>query len=106
MRLGQFKLNGICFEIKHLLKQLVGLSFDQNQIKFCVMNESEDPTKQIDELKKQLQASNDKTKVYLQNVAHQLTAPLGAIKWSIDSTIARRFNAGMSARRHESRRDG
>jgi signal transduction histidine kinase len=49
------------------------------------MNETEELTKQIDELKKQLQASNDKTKVYLQNVAHQLTAPLGAIKWSIEA---------------------
>ena len=49
------------------------------------MNEHEAQTKQIEDLKKQLQASNASTKVYLQNVAHQLTAPLGAIKWSIEA---------------------
>lgn len=49
------------------------------------MNDSDEQANQIDNLKKQLQASNDKTKIYLQNVAHQLTAPLGAIKWSIEA---------------------
>ncbi len=49
------------------------------------MSEIEDLRKQVDDLKKQLQSSKDLSKMYLQNVAHQLTAPLGAIKWSIEA---------------------
>src|SRR5260370_13166455 len=49
------------------------------------MSEIEELRNQIDELKKQLQSSKDLSKMYLQNVAHQLTAPLGAIKWSIEA---------------------
>src|SRR5713101_4105280 len=36
-------------------------------------------------LKRRLQSSQEQSRVYLQNVAHQLTAPLGAIKWSIEA---------------------
>jgi signal transduction histidine kinase len=36
-------------------------------------------------LKLQLQESTNSTNQYLQNVAHQLTAPLNAIKWSIEA---------------------
>ena len=48
------------------------------------MSETEDPRKRVEELERELQASKAQTKTYLQNVAHQLTAPLGAIKWSIE----------------------
>jgi len=37
------------------------------------------------ELKKQLKEAQKTNQQYLQNVAHQLTAPLGAIKWSIEA---------------------
>lgn len=40
---------------------------------------------EIAALKSQLEESNKSTTQYLQNVAHQLTAPLNAIKWSIES---------------------
>jgi two-component system phosphate regulon sensor histidine kinase PhoR len=62
------------------------------------MSESENLTKQVEELRRELQASKAQTKNYLQNVAHQLTAPLGAIKWSIEALkddgipIARKAN--------------
>jgi len=62
------------------------------------MNEIEELRKQVQELKRQLQSSKDLSKMYLQNVAHQLTAPLGAIKWSIEALkdesipLARRSN--------------
>src|SRR5437899_10970977 len=36
-------------------------------------------------LKLQLEESARSTNQYLQNVAHQLTAPLNAIKWSIEA---------------------
>ncbi|HET9282010.1 MAG TPA: HAMP domain-containing sensor histidine kinase [Candidatus Angelobacter sp.] len=36
-------------------------------------------------LKEELEESRRSTTQYLQNVAHQLTAPLGAIKWSIEA---------------------
>src|SRR5438552_14186147 len=38
-----------------------------------------------DELQRRLQSSQDQSRVYLQNVAHQLTAPLGAIELSIEA---------------------
>lgn len=62
------------------------------------MTETETLAKQLDELRKELQATRAQTKTYLQNVAHQLTAPLGAIKWSIEALkdqgipIARKAN--------------
>jgi signal transduction histidine kinase len=49
------------------------------------MNEIEELRMQVAELKKELESSNALRKMYLQNVAHQLTAPLGAIKWSIEA---------------------
>ena len=36
-------------------------------------------------LRTELQQSKELNRKYLQNVAHQLTAPLGAIKWSIEA---------------------
>jgi two-component system phosphate regulon sensor histidine kinase PhoR len=36
-------------------------------------------------LLRELEKSREKSRKYLQNVAHQLTAPLGAIKWSIEA---------------------
>jgi two-component system heavy metal sensor histidine kinase CusS len=36
-------------------------------------------------LRAELQQSKELNRKYLQNVAHQLTAPLGAIKWSIEA---------------------
>lgn len=49
------------------------------------MSETANLAKQIEDLQRELQASKAQTKNYLQNVAHQLTAPLGAIKWSIEA---------------------
>lgn len=39
----------------------------------------------IADLEQQLKDSSKQSRMYLQNVAHQLTAPLGAIKWSIEA---------------------
>lgn len=39
---------------------------------------------EIGELRTELELTRKTTQQYLQNVAHQLTAPLGAIKWSIE----------------------
>lgn len=41
--------------------------------------------KEIEELKTKLKETEQESRQYLQNVAHQLTAPLGAIKWNIES---------------------
>lgn len=49
------------------------------------MTETEQLKQEIENLKKQLDESKRMSRVYLQNVAHQLTAPLGAIKWSIEA---------------------
>ena len=49
------------------------------------MTETEHLKQEIEQLKKQLDESKRMSRVYLQNVAHQLTAPLGAIKWSIEA---------------------
>jgi signal transduction histidine kinase len=49
------------------------------------MTEAEQLKQEVDNLKKQLEESKRMSRVYLQNVAHQLTAPLGAIKWSIEA---------------------
>jgi two-component system phosphate regulon sensor histidine kinase PhoR len=52
---------------------------------------------EVAELKAELKAGNKSSQQYLQNVAHQLTAPLGAIKWSIEGlrdsevTLARKM---------------
>jgi len=40
---------------------------------------------EISSLRSQLDESRNVTRQYLQNVAHQLTAPLNAIKWSIEA---------------------
>ena len=40
---------------------------------------------QLIALKKELQETKKSSQQYLQNVAHQLTAPLGAIKWNIEA---------------------
>src|SRR5215471_2235424 len=40
---------------------------------------------EVAELRSQLTESRRSTNQYLQNVAHQLTAPLNAIKWSIEA---------------------
>lgn len=49
------------------------------------VNEVEQLQAQIAALKLQLEQTTNSTNQYLQNVAHQLTAPLNAIKWSIES---------------------
>jgi signal transduction histidine kinase len=49
------------------------------------MTEIEQLKHEVALLKKQLDESKRMSRVYLQNVAHQLTAPLGAIKWSIEA---------------------
>src|SRR6266481_55466 len=49
------------------------------------MSEIETLRAENENLKRQLQSSQDQSRVYLQNVVHQLTAPLGAIKWSIEA---------------------
>ena len=49
------------------------------------MTETEQLKQEIEVLKTQLAESKRMSRVYLQNVAHQLTAPLGAIKWSIEA---------------------
>jgi signal transduction histidine kinase len=40
---------------------------------------------ELSALKSELEQTNRNSRQYLQNVAHQLTAPLGAIKWSIEA---------------------
>jgi K+-sensing histidine kinase KdpD len=49
------------------------------------MTEIEQLRAENETLRRQLQSSQDQSRAYLQNVAHQLTAPLGAIKWSIEA---------------------
>jgi signal transduction histidine kinase len=49
------------------------------------MTEIEILNAELERLKKELQASKAESQQYLQNVAHQLSAPLGAIKWSIEA---------------------
>jgi signal transduction histidine kinase len=49
------------------------------------MTEIEQLRAENETLRRQLQSSQDQSRIYLQNVAHQLTAPLGAIKWSIEA---------------------
>jgi signal transduction histidine kinase len=49
------------------------------------MNEIELLKTEISSLKKELEVTKAQSNQYLQNVAHQLTAPLGAIKWSIEA---------------------
>src|SRR5438874_13821270 len=49
------------------------------------MTEVEQLKLDVESLKKQLEESQRTSRIYLQNVAHQLTAPLGAIKWSIEA---------------------
>ena len=40
---------------------------------------------ELSALRSELEQTNRNSRQYLQNVAHQLTAPLGAIKWSIEA---------------------
>ncbi len=49
------------------------------------MNEMESLKAEIAKLKEELTETKAQSNQYLQNVAHQLTAPLGAIKWSIEA---------------------
>ena len=49
------------------------------------MTESEKLRLDVQRLTAELDATRQQTRAYLQNVAHQLTAPLGAIKWNIDA---------------------
>ena len=49
------------------------------------MNEIESLKAEIARLEKELKETKAQSNQYLQNVAHQLTAPLGAIKWSIEA---------------------
>ena len=42
-------------------------------------------TSENEGLRVELQEARTNNQRYLQNVAHQLTAPLGAIKWSIEA---------------------
>jgi len=50
-----------------------------------VIDEVAELRAQVKSLRAQLEESTKTTTQYLQNVAHQLTAPLNAIKWSIES---------------------
>ena len=49
------------------------------------MSEIEDLREEVQKLKAELAETRATSQQYLQNVAHQLTAPLGAIKWSIEA---------------------
>ena len=49
------------------------------------MNEIKSLKTEISNLQKELEEAKAQSNQYLQNVAHQLTAPLGAIKWSIEA---------------------
>jgi signal transduction histidine kinase len=49
------------------------------------VSEIETLKSEIEKLKAELKEANTVSNQYLQNVAHQLTAPLGAIKWSIEA---------------------
>jgi len=49
------------------------------------MGEIEELRTENDRLKAEIKKTKDVSNQYLQNVAHQLTAPLGAIKWSIEA---------------------
>lgn len=49
------------------------------------MNREDELKIENEKLKKEIAEIKEINKKYLQNVAHQLTAPLGAIKWSIES---------------------
>jgi signal transduction histidine kinase len=48
-------------------------------------NEEDRLRAEVAALKSQLEQTTNSTNQYLQNVAHQLTAPLNAIKWSIEA---------------------
>jgi signal transduction histidine kinase len=58
------------------------------------MTEVEKLKNEVDSLRNQLEESQRTSRVYLQNVAHQLTAPLGAIKWSIEALKDDRVHIG------------
>lgn len=49
------------------------------------MNEVDGLRTELEKIKKELEVSKAESSQYLQNVAHQLSAPLGAIKWSIEA---------------------
>lgn len=49
------------------------------------MTELEKLRADLQKLRLELAQTRNETRSYLQNVAHQLTAPLGAIKWNIDA---------------------
>jgi signal transduction histidine kinase len=49
------------------------------------MSEIDDLYKRVAHLEHELGTTRNQTRTYLQNVAHQLSAPLGAIKWSIEA---------------------
>ncbi|MHB9073298.1 MAG: sensor histidine kinase [Desulfobaccales bacterium] len=51
------------------------------------MNDEKALTQRIAELEKELTEITKQNNNYMQNVAHQLTAPLGAIKWSIEALL-------------------
>lgn len=62
------------------------------------MTELEKLRSEVQELRRQLDTTRNESRSYLQNVAHQLTAPLSAIKWNIEALkspkiqLARREN--------------
>jgi len=62
------------------------------------MNEVETLKARIVDLEQQLRDSSKLSKMYLQNVAHQLTAPLGAIKWSIEALKDEQISSPISQR--------
>ena len=49
------------------------------------MAEIDELREENEQLRKKVQSTAELSRLYLQNVAHQLTAPLGAIKWSIEA---------------------
>jgi signal transduction histidine kinase len=62
------------------------------------MDEVERLIEENRQLRKELEAVRNESKQYLQNVAHQLTAPLGAIKWSIEG-LTMRGNVSLEKRK-------
>jgi K+-sensing histidine kinase KdpD len=49
------------------------------------MKSEQATSRREEQLKTEIEAVRRESRQYLQNVAHQLTAPLGPIKWSIEA---------------------
>jgi len=60
---------------------------------------ADDLVRENEELKAELVRLREESSQYLQNVAHQLTAPLGAIKWSIEG-LTTKANVSIERRKN------